>query len=123
MLRLRKKRKGQSTAEYAILIGIVISAVVGMQTWVASNIRGKIRDAATGIDSTVIDDYPDFMTGDLFVDDDSGTTTTARKGGTTVTVNEFGGALVRTFDLTVNRTGNDVRPAIDIDGDGGEGGE
>lgn len=119
MLRLRKKRKGQSTAEYAILIGIVISAVVGMQTWVASNIRGKIRDAATGIDDTHIPGYPNFMTGNLFVDSDSGETTTARVGGTTVTVDQFGGELVRTFDLTVNRTGNDIRPEINIDGYGG----
>ena len=44
MLRSKKKR-GQSTAEYAILIGVVISAVVAMQMFVGGRLKAKIGDA------------------------------------------------------------------------------
>ena len=38
-------RKGQSTAEYAIVLGLVIAAVIGMQTYVRRGLQGRIRDA------------------------------------------------------------------------------
>ena len=34
MCRLLNKKKAQSTAEYAVLIALVVAAVVGMQTYV-----------------------------------------------------------------------------------------
>ncbi len=48
---LRRLRKGQSTAEYAIVIGLVIAAAVGMQVYVKRSIQGKMKDA-TGITQT-----------------------------------------------------------------------
>jgi len=42
---LRQLKKGQSTAEYAIVIGLVIAAAVGMQLYVKRGIQGKIKDA------------------------------------------------------------------------------
>ena len=42
---LRLMRKGQSTAEYAIVIGLVIAAAVAMQVYVKRGIQGKIKDA------------------------------------------------------------------------------
>lgn len=47
MFKLLKNKKGQSTAEYAILIGIVIAAVIGMQTWVSRTLKARIHDAAS----------------------------------------------------------------------------
>ncbi|MDP2928383.1 MAG: hypothetical protein Q8N80_06275 [Candidatus Omnitrophota bacterium] len=44
---LRRLRKGQSTAEYAIVIGLVIAAAVGMQIYVKRSIQGKIKDATS----------------------------------------------------------------------------
>ena len=44
---LRRLRKGQSTAEYAIVIGLVIAAALGMQVWVKRSIQGKIKDATS----------------------------------------------------------------------------
>lgn len=38
-------RKGQNTAEYAILIAIIIAAAVGMQTYVKRNLQGRVREA------------------------------------------------------------------------------
>lgn len=43
---LRQLKKGQSTAEYAIVIGLVIAAAVGMQVYVKRGIQGKVRDAS-----------------------------------------------------------------------------
>jgi hypothetical protein len=43
---LRQFRKGQSTAEYAIVIGLVIAAVAAMQIYVKRGIQGKMRDAS-----------------------------------------------------------------------------
>jgi len=42
---LRLIRKGQSTAEYAIVIGLVIAAAVGMQVYVKRSLQGKVKDA------------------------------------------------------------------------------
>lgn len=40
-------RKGQSTAEYAILISLVIAAALGIQNEVRRAIQARIHDAAT----------------------------------------------------------------------------
>lgn len=38
-------RKGQNTAEYAILIALVVAAAVAMQTYVKRGIQGRVADA------------------------------------------------------------------------------
>ncbi|MCX5698286.1 MAG: hypothetical protein NTX01_01105 [Candidatus Omnitrophica bacterium] len=40
---LRLKKTGQSTAEYAIVIGLVLAAVIGMQVYVKRGIQAKIK--------------------------------------------------------------------------------
>jgi len=59
MLRLFRNKKAQSTAEYAILIGLVIAAVVGMQTYVKRGIQGRYKDAS---DQSVkaLEDHQDY---------------------------------------------------------------
>ena len=42
----KTRHRGQSTAEYAIVIGLVIAAVVAMQVYVKRGIQGKFRDAS-----------------------------------------------------------------------------
>jgi len=46
MLKRLGKTKAQSTAEYAILIGLIIAAAVGMQTYVKRGIQGRIKDTS-----------------------------------------------------------------------------
>ena len=47
MLRkLRKAIKGQSTAEYAILIALVVAAVIAMQTFAKRALQARIKGAA-----------------------------------------------------------------------------
>ena len=45
MLRKLRNRKAQSTAEYAILIGVVVAALVAMQTYVKRGLNGRMKDA------------------------------------------------------------------------------
>jgi hypothetical protein len=50
-----KKSKGQSTAEYAIIIAVVIGAAVAMQTYVKRGLQARQKagtDAFTGVDAT-----------------------------------------------------------------------
>ena len=42
-----KSKRGQNTAEYALLIALVVAAVIAMQTQVQRAIQSRIRGAAT----------------------------------------------------------------------------
>jgi len=39
-------RKAQTTAEYAILIGVVVMAIIGMQTYLKRGLQGRYKDAS-----------------------------------------------------------------------------
>jgi len=43
--KMNKRLKGQSTAEYAILIGLVIAAAVAMQIYVKRTLQARVHDA------------------------------------------------------------------------------
>lgn len=45
MLRIFRNKKAQTTAEYAILIAVVVAALVAMQTYVKRGLQGRMRDA------------------------------------------------------------------------------
>ena len=45
--KIKNSKKAQSTAEYAIMLGLVIAAVVAMQIYVQRTIKGKVLDAST----------------------------------------------------------------------------
>lgn len=38
------KKQAQSTAEYVIILGLIVGAVVAMQTYVKRGMQGRIRD-------------------------------------------------------------------------------
>jgi gas vesicle protein len=38
-------RKGQNTAEYAILIGVIVAAAIAMQIYIRRGMQARIRDA------------------------------------------------------------------------------
>ncbi|MDD4955447.1 MAG: hypothetical protein PHP17_05370 [Candidatus Omnitrophica bacterium] len=46
---LSKLRKAQSTAEYAILLSLVVAAAMGIQTEVKRAIQARIHDAAMAL--------------------------------------------------------------------------
>jgi hypothetical protein len=51
-MRRRFSKKGQSTAEYAIVIALVIGALLGMQKYVKRGLQGRVKDA---LDDFVMD--------------------------------------------------------------------
>jgi len=48
-------RKGQNTAEYAILLALIIAAAVGMQTYVKRGLQSRLHDASTDFSAGVND--------------------------------------------------------------------
>jgi hypothetical protein len=55
MMRLFKSQKAQNTAEYAILIALVIAAAMAIQTYVKRGLQARVRDAVIGYsDQTAI---------------------------------------------------------------------
>ncbi len=49
MLKLLRKRKAQSTLEYAVLIIIVIGALLAIQNYIKRGVQGRMRQAADDI--------------------------------------------------------------------------
>lgn len=94
-------RKGQSTAEYAIVIGLVIAAIVAMQVYVKRGLQGKVKDAV---------DYKD--TGDTI----TGTTAqyepyyaestmASTQSMTDTEKTSAGGGVTRSVETEASRTG------------------
>lgn len=66
-MKRKKIMRGQSTAEYAVLIGLVVAAVLAMQTYVKRGLQAKLADGADvlskaneGSALTVNKDYAQF---------------------------------------------------------------
>jgi len=47
-----KNRKAQNTAEYALLIALVVAGVIAMQTYAQRALQARIHDASTYMQST-----------------------------------------------------------------------
>lgn len=45
MIRLFKSKKAQNTAEYAVLIALVIAAAMAIQTYVKRGLQARVKDA------------------------------------------------------------------------------
>jgi len=105
---LRLKRKGQSTAEYAIVIGLVIAAAVAMQVYVKRSLQAKVKDAADYNDSAATmlktTQYePYYLESDL-----TNTRSESSKQNTAT-----GGAITRTLtNDEANRTGTQDVTAV-----------
>lgn len=59
MFRMLNKR-GQNTAEYAILIGVIVAAAIAMQVYVRRGMQARVKDAVdTSLNMTVQADGQD----------------------------------------------------------------
>lgn len=45
MTRILRNKNGQNTAEYALLLGLVVAAAIAMQTYVKRNLQGGLKYA------------------------------------------------------------------------------
>ncbi|KPK97549.1 MAG: hypothetical protein AMJ95_08460 [Omnitrophica WOR_2 bacterium SM23_72] len=100
MLRILRNKRAQSTAEYAILIGLVVAALLAMQTYVKRGLNAKMKDATDTFATTVglggTTQYEPYYFGqDL---------TTGQTGSETKTL-ATGGQETHALDLTSSRTG------------------
>lgn len=99
--KLLKNKKAQQTAEYALLIALVVAAVIAMQTYAQRTIQGRIRDASmyltrqTSALGTTNQYEPYYLTTDYNVLRDDRTRDTQVKSGTDVQVR---------LDILSNRT-------------------
>ena len=53
--RLKKNKKAQNTAEYAILIALVVAAAIAMQTYVQRSLQARVRGAADYLQTQAAD--------------------------------------------------------------------
>ena len=84
MFMRRGKRKGQTTAEYAVLLGLVIAAILAMQVYVKRGIQARIRTETDGITGGYDQYEPYYLSSDFTsTRDTSETETTATGGGVT----------------------------------------
>ena len=101
---LRLLRKAQSTAEYAIVIGLVIGAAVAMQVYVKRGLQAKMKQAV---------DYNEPGTGHIFSGlsqyepDYTTTAMTSTRESTEKAKASVGGAVERTLtgEEVTSRTG------------------
>lgn len=76
-----KRKKGQSTLEYAMVIAVIVAALVAMQIYMKRSVQGKLRSATDDIGQQ-------YSVGNM-----TGTVTT--QAGTVVSTEKSGGALGR----------------------------
>jgi Flp pilus assembly pilin Flp len=56
--KLMKNKKAQNTAEYAILISLVVAGIIAMQTYAQRALQARVRDAAHYLaDQTTLGGY------------------------------------------------------------------
>ncbi|MBU1998969.1 MAG: hypothetical protein ABIG46_00675 [Candidatus Omnitrophota bacterium] len=97
---IRLNKKGQSTAEFAILIGLVIGAVVAMQVYIKRGLQGKMKDA---VDYSDTDTAAVFSTGQYEPYYASSQSSTAQSASET-TNTQTGGAVDKTETSDVSAT-------------------
>lgn len=110
MYRWLNSRKGQNTAEYAILIGVIVAAAIAMQIYIRRGMQARIKDA---VDYTKTADDGN-GTGDIFTQNQyepyyMSTTFNTTQSGTTSEAMQLGGGIERDIKSeTTHRTGNQV---------------
>lgn len=46
MIRVRLNKRAQSTLEYAVLIGVLVAALIAMQSYIKRGYQGKLKESA-----------------------------------------------------------------------------
>lgn len=112
MFRWLNSRKGQNTAEYAILIGVIVAAAIAMQIYIRRGMQARIKDAVD-FTKTADDDAGGYLFGNnamsqyepYYLQSNYET----MQAGNTYEQQEIGGGMIRNSisDIT-QRTGNQV---------------
>lgn len=111
MFRWLNAKRGQNTAEYAILIGVIVAAAIAMQIYIRRGMQARVKDAVdfttTAVDASgkiffnqQLKQYePYYMNTDF---------TTTQNGTTSQQFQPGGGVLKNTTSDITQRTGNQI---------------
>jgi len=88
MFRLLNNKRGQNTAEYAILIGVIVAAAIAMQIYVRRGMQARIKDAVDysltnpGTNVFIHSQYePEYMESDYETTSSTDSTESMARGG------------------------------------------
>jgi len=114
-------KRAQSTAEYVIVLALVVGAVIAMQTYVKRGLQGRIKDvvdkAPTGGDAGTI-----FKTGQFEPDYMQSSFTSSRNTNETENLLSGGGVTRNLTSDISTRTGYQEIKAVNGEGGAGPGG-
>jgi Flp pilus assembly pilin Flp len=110
--KLIKNKKAQNTAEYAILISLVVAGIIAMQTYAQRALQARVRDAAQYLSTqtnglgTTVQYEPYYLDTDYnIIRDDTETerldTNLIRKEMTGDRIREAGGRQISAYDATL----------------------
>ena len=107
MFRWLNAKRGQNTAEYAILIGVIVAAAIAMQIYIRRGMQARVKDA---VDFTQTAD--DDAGGNLFTQSQyepyymATNFETTQTGGRSTALQTGGGVITDALSEQTSRTGN-----------------
>lgn len=112
MFRWLNSKRGQNTAEYAILIGVIVAAAIAMQIYIRRGMQARLKDAVD-FTRTADDDSGGFLFNDTRTQYEpyysEGSNLTTQQWGQSSEALQTGGGVVRdTLSQAAQRTGNQV---------------
>jgi gas vesicle protein len=102
-------RKGQNTAEYAILIGVVVAAAIAMQIYIRRGMQARVKDAVDFTRTADDDAGNGLFTQSQYEPYYMNTNFDTTQAGQTSERLQVGGGIVRdTISEATQRSGNQV---------------
>ncbi len=98
-------RRAQSTAEYVIVLGLIVAVVIAMQTYIKRGFQGRIKEAVDYVENTNKPGVVTFSGGQYEPYYLGSSFSTTRDSGETEDL-ATGGAVSRTTDEASTRTGS-----------------
>jgi len=107
MLKIKQNSKAQSITEYAVLLGIVSLALIGMQVYMKRGLQAAVKDAANELGPQ--------ENAQLLINfkrqEETRSETTTKRGGSIQTQTFSGGGLRRDTDTKVESTSTSTSTA------------
>jgi Flp pilus assembly pilin Flp len=102
MLRILRNKRAQTTAEYAILIGLVVAALLAMQTYVKRGLNAKMKDGTDAYTALAVGEGATTQYEPYYLNQ-----TTISNSSQDVDENMYtNGTFVKEVDSASNRTSN-----------------
>ena len=107
MLKWLNSKRAQNTAEYAILIGVIVAAAIAMQVYIRRSVQGKIKDAVdyTATANTTFFNADEKQYEPYYLESNFATT---QQGNTMEALQEGGGIVRNSISDVTQRVGNQV---------------